>query len=295
MKTPIQLIILTTLILSCNRQAATSPEYIEEIETWQKNRVERLKSENGWLNVVGLYWLEEGENSFGSASDNTIIFPENAPEYAGIISKTGDTVKIKVNLAAGITTDGQLMNDMVLQTDKSGSPTIMKAGSFAWFIIKREDRFAIRLRDFSNPRIAKLDSIPAFPVSMDWVKEARFNAFDSIKKVEVPNMIGGNEVYECPGKLMFRHEKRNYELLAFKEGDGFFIILGDETSAIETYAAGRYMYTKAPDENGIVILDFNKAYNPPCAFTDFATCPLPPPENRLNIAITAGEKAVHLD
>ena len=282
-------------LISCTRQLKPDSEYLNEIKAWKINRVENLKSENGWLNVSGLYWLEEGENSFGSASDNKIFFPENAPDYCGIIIKKDDKILIEVNSDAGITTNGELLTDMELLTDKSGSPSIMKWKSFAWFIIKRESGYAIRLRDFNNPRINKLDSIPTYPVSMEWKKEAQYIAFDTPKKVEVANMVGSVDIYEAPGKIIFRHDRKNFELLVFKAGEGFFIIIGDQTSALETYAAGRYLYTEAPDETGKVILDFNKAYNPPCAFTAFATCPLPPPDNRLDIAITAGEKDVHLD
>lgn len=295
MRTFILSMLISTILLSCKQQSAPNPEYLKEIESWKANRIENLKSENGWLNLSGLFWLEEGENSFGSASDNKIVFPEKAAEYCGVIIQQDSIIEIIANENAGITSSGEAITKMELLTDKSGSPTIIKQASLAWHIIKRGDRYAIRLRDFENPNINKLDSIPSYPVSTDWIIEAQYVAFDSIKKVAVGNMIGGSEDYDVPGKLVFRYDRKNLELLPFKSGKGFFIIIGDETSAVETYAAGRYMYVDAPDENGKVILDFNKAYNPPCAFTPFATCPIPPPENRLEIAITAGEKAVHFD
>jgi hypothetical protein len=171
----------------------------------------------------------------------------------------------------------------------------MEYGKFAWYIIKRDSLYGIRLRDYDHPRIESLQEIPSFDPDMRWKKNAEFMAYDTPDTMMVPTVIGVDEKYIVPGKLRFSHKGKKYEILPFKAGSGLFMIIGDETSAIETYAAGRFLYTSLPDDENRVILDFNKAYNPPCAFSPYATCPLPPPENRLDLRITAGEKAVHLE
>ena len=278
---------------SCSEH--TDKQYVQEFTQWQENRIKRLKSESGWLNLAGLYWLAEGENTIGSDSSNSILFPESAPDFCGSIVKNKDEIKYYVHPGSEIYINSEILTEAKLEPDITQNPSICKTGSFEWFIIKRDDLYGIRLRDFENPRIDQLKEIPSFPVEKRWIKKAKFEAFHDPDSIEVATMVGGTETYEVPGKIIFRHKGKKYELFPFRSGKGFFIILGDKTSAIETYAAGRYMYTDAPDENNELILDFNKAYNPPCAFSPFATCPLPPPENRLDLAITAGEKAVHLD
>ncbi len=171
----------------------------------------------------------------------------------------------------------------------------MKAGSFGWFIIKRGDQYGIRLRDYNHPRIRSLNQIPCYPVSLSWRIEAKFHPFRADSIFNVPTMIGGTEEYRCPGKLVFTVGKVKTALYPFQTDDGFFIIFGDLTSGKETYASGRFLSTGKPDKHNRLIVDFNKAYNPPCAFSPYATCPLPPPQNRLKVEITAGEKAVHLE
>ena len=294
MKTTYLYISFILFLWSCNNSITLDQEYLREMDEWKSKRIENLKSETGWLNLAGLFWLEEGENSFGSASDNKIVFPESVAEHCGIIIKSGDNISIKVKEKVKIYVNDKPIQEMHLKTDRSDSTTIMEWGSFAWFIIKRESGYAIRLRDYKNPTIEKLENIPSYPLSAEWIKSAEFIPFEVSRHVEVANMVGGTDSYEVPGKIVFKHKRKDYELLPFKAGKGFFIIIGDLTSAIETYASGRYMYIDGPDENNTLKLDFNKAYNPPCAFTEFATCPLPPEENRLDLEITAGEKGVHL-
>lgn len=269
--------------------------YHAEIENWQYQRLERLKSKTGWLNLAGLYWLKEGQNSIGSDSANSIIFPANAPAFCGIIIKTGDSLSFTHDPHTDIKINGETTASEILFSDASSNPTLYETGSLSWFIIKRGSEYGIRLRDFNHPRIDKLDHIPVYPTDPKWKKSAKFIPFDKPDTIQVATMTGGAEDYEVPGKLVFWHHFKKYEVLPFTSGQGFFIIIGDKTSAKETYAAGRFMYTDGPDEKNRVILDFNKAYNPPCAFSPFATCPLPPPENRMDLAITAGEQAVHLD
>ncbi len=270
--------------------------YKKDMEEWKANRLQRLKSPEGWLNLAGLYWLREGVNTLGSDSAMDIVFPQGAPAAAGKIILKGDNLFYVPSRGIPVTINDKQAGDSVkLRTDASDKPTIMKAGSFAWFIIQRGDRYGIRLRNYKNVRITELTQIPSFPVSPEWRIPAEYVRFKRDSIFEVPTMIGGTEKYKCPGKLVFTIGSVKTELFPFSEGNEFFIIFGDRTSGRETYPAGRFLYTPKPGRHDHVILDFNKAYNPPCAFSPYATCPLPPPQNRLKVAIMAGEKNVHTE
>jgi uncharacterized protein len=286
------LIILIITSFSCSN--FNNARYQKEIHDWRTARLERLKSKTGWLNLAGLYWLREGQNTFGSDSSNTIIFPANAGRFYGSIEKKEDSIFLMAGPEADIKVGNITVSEMSLKNDSNGKPTLMESGSLAWFIIKREDRYGIRLRDYNNPRISNLDSIPAYRPSEKWRVNADFIPFDTIRKIETATVIGGTEISNCPGKLVFRKGFKKYTLYPFSEGDQFFIIFADKTNGIETYGNGRFIYTSIPDSSNKVIIDFNKAYNPPCAFSPFATCPMPPRENILDLKIKAGEKEVHL-
>lgn len=293
MKSPkLLLIALSILLIS---ESCIDVNYVKEISDWQQSRMERLKGKNGWLNLAGLFWLKEGENSFGSDSTNTIVFPPNAPAFLGSIVKTGDSISLICNEGVEIRIDGLLTEKANLLSDDKGKPSLMESGSLAWFIIKRDGRFGIRLRDYEHPRIAKLNHIPAYPVSESWRIEADFVPYDSIRKIEIATVTGGTELNICEGQLIFKKGFQKYTLLPFSEGENLFIIFADKTNGIETYGNGRFLYASKPDANNKVIIDFNKAYNPPCAFSPFATCPMPPHENILNLKVIAGEKEVHLE
>jgi uncharacterized protein len=286
---------ITGLILlsSCAPQAVND-QYSEEIAAWRTKRVERLKSENGWMNLVGLYWLKEGKNSFGSDSSNDLVFPNHAPAFAGIIVKTDSLIHLEVKEGVLITSGDKTIINELLASDATGNPTQLKMGSFSFFIIKRENQYGIRLRDLESPLLSMLDSIPCFPPDTSFRILAKFIPFGSMQIMEVKTVINTIEKYKVPGKLEFTLEGVKCTLYPFNEENQFFLLFADATSARETYGSGRFLYTDKPDADGNVVLDFNKAYNPPCAFTPFATCPLPPKENLLEVAIRAGEKDVHL-
>jgi len=217
---PLSLVILF-LMSACGTMKEDS-SFQEEYAQWQEARIERLKSKTGWLNIAGLYWLEEGENTFGSDSSNSIIFPENAAARIGS------------------------------------------------YLLE--------------------EGIETFPASMEWKIQAEFQAFDEPMEILIPTMIGTVEKNTCPGVLRFSINGIGQELYPTGTGEKWFIIFADETNGIETYGAGRFLYTEKADIDGKTIIDFNRAYNPPCAFTPFATCPLPPRQNFLSIKIEAGEK-----
>jgi len=283
------------LAFACNRSApliADKSSYIESIEQWQHDRLEGLKSKDGWLNLAGIYWLEEGEQSFGSDPSNDIVFPEKAAAFLGTIRLDGDVAHIKVNDEAELFYNNERVTELDLSYDGSGAPSYIIHGDLAWYIMKRHKSLAIRLRDYKNPAIDALDHIPSYPIDPDYVVEATLHAFEEPRTITVNTPFQDyTQDYSSPGELHFKLKRKPLKLLPFTSGEGYFIIISDETSAMETYGGGRFMYTY-PDSTGKIILDFNMAYNPPCAVTPFAACPMPPRENHQPIKIEAGEKTL---
>jgi uncharacterized protein len=284
-------------LLACNTATPVITDetaYMEEMENWQQQRLERLKSKNGWLSLAGLFWLEEGENSFGSDPSNNIQFPEKADAFCGTLLLESGKVRLRVSDGTGISVNDSLITNMELVDDQNKNTTRLQQGDLAWNIIKRGDLYGIRLRDHKHPRINELDHIPAYPIQSSYVVEATLLPFESPKTMTVATPVGGlTEEYQCPGTLNFRLNGEELTLHPFTSGSGYFLVIADETTGLDTYGAGRFMYA-TPDSTGRIILDFNRAYNPPCAFSPFATCPMPPRENFLPAAIEAGEKSVHL-
>lgn len=280
-------------IYSCkneNLETKGTPEYILEIQQWHQKRIARLKEETGWLNLVGLFWLEDGENTFGSSKDNNIVFP-SGPEHIGSLFLEDSTVTIHVLSGVSVLNNEQPVSDIILKDDHTGDPTILTLGSLRWYIIKRTKGYAVRLRDLNAKLLKTFKDIERFPVNVDWRIEAKFVKYEPPKKITIPDIIGTAEVENSPGAVVFTKNNQTYRMDALDAGGNrIWFIFADETSGIETYGAGRFLYTDKPDSNGIVILDFNEAYDPPCVFTRFATCPLPPKDNYLKLRITAGEK-----
>ncbi|MCD4832350.1 MAG: DUF1684 domain-containing protein [Bacteroidales bacterium] len=281
-------------LFSCqsNTEKFNEKDYIKSVQEWQQQRLENLKSETGWLNLVGLYWLKKGQNPFGSNEANNIIFPEKAPDFIGTIILYKGNLSISVNEDVSVYVNDSLTIEHNINTDMEDNTTIFKMGSFSWHIIKRDDRYGIRLRDLESLLIEQFTEIPYFTVDPNWRIETKFERFDSPKEIAVPNVLGDVEFEKCYGLLKFQIEEKEYSLMPLGDGvnSGLFLIFADETSAEETYGAGRFLSVEKPDKNGKTYIDFNKATNPPCAFTDFATCPLPPRENILPVKILAGEK-----
>jgi len=293
--TLLTLSILLMLASSCKPAAPVIEDkeaYIESIEQWQHDRLEGLKAREGWLNLAGIYWLKEGEQSFGSDPSNDVVFPEKAPTFMGTLTLNNETVHLKVQDESELYYENERVNELELSYDKSGTPSYITHGDFAWYIMKRHTSLAIRLRDYKNPAIEALDHMPSYPINPEYVVEATLQGFDEPKTITVNTPFQDyTQDYQCPGEFHFKLKGKKLKLLPFTSGEGYFIIISDETSALETYGGGRFMYTY-PDSTGRIILDFNKAYNPPCAVTPFAACPMPPPENQLPVKVEAGEKTI---
>ncbi|MFN3840927.1 MAG: DUF1684 domain-containing protein [Cyclobacteriaceae bacterium] len=290
-------LLIIILLANCstpNRKSETVFDveaYNKTIEDWQQKRNAYQVSEDGWVNLAGLFWLKEGINAFGSGKMNDLVFPQGKiPEQAGYFIVQGNAVTVKANKGVLFTVNGKQVDGGTLFHPDS-SRISMAYGPLRWFVIKREDKLGIRLRDLENPLLKEFKGIEFFPIDRQWRVEGKVEWADSSRTIEITNVLGQTLQQRSVATLVFDYSGKTYRLDALDEGnDEFFIIFGDETNARETYGAGRYLYVPLPDSAGRVIIDFNKAYNPPCAFTEFATCPLPPKQNVLPFAVTAGEK-----
>ena len=281
------------LIISCDNddlgRAQLPDNYEESISEWKEYRVGVLTGPTNWLRLHAIYWLSEGDNTFGSAQENTITFPKGSiPDFAGVFTLTNSTVTMDVADDVLITHEGEPVSDFTL-FDGENRPHVMH-GDLEWFIDSRGDEHGIRLYNKDNPKADAFDGFPFFPLNPEWHLKAKFIPNTDSTTVTVDNVLEEKVDLVSPGNIRFEVDGQTDEMIVFEANSGLFIMFNDETNGDETYHAGRYMIIPFADEEGYTILDFNKAYNPPCAFNTFTTCNLPPPENRMEIAIRAGEK-----
>ncbi|HRG57622.1 MAG TPA: DUF1684 domain-containing protein [Bacteroidia bacterium] len=266
--------------------------YISQLELWHQNRENNLKKETGWLTVSGLFWLEEGENTFGSAKENKIVFPEGKADLKiGSFILLNDEVRLTILPHVVVKRNDTLFNTgIIFSKEIEEQSVILEHKKLRWFIIKRGKKYAIRLRDLESDARLNFTHIDRFPVDEKWKINATFEAPKNKKTIPIHDVIGNTTETEFGGTLKFEIDGKPFSLDATLEGaDDLFIVFGDYTNGVKTYGAGRFLYAKKPKDGNNVVLDFNKAYNPPCAFTDFATCPLPPDQNKLSIEVLAGE------
>jgi len=273
---------------------AADAAYRDEIEAWRHRRIAQLTKPDGWLSLAGLFWLVQGENTFGRAAGNAVVFPAaNCPDHMGAFIVDKNTVRLRVQPGVAImTADHTLAADMELHSDAQGKPTLLFYNTLSWHIIQRSGRFAVRLRDSTHVNRRTFRGIDHFPVDPAWRVKAKFVAYEPVKTLRIVNVVGQVEDQPCPGALLFTLQNREFRLDVLDEGKGepFFIVFADASSGDETYGGGRVLLVARPESASETFIDFNKAYNPPCSFTPYATCPLPPEGNRLSIAIRAGEK-----
>jgi len=272
------------------------PDYPHEIEAWRQDREKGLRDENGWLTLVGLYWLDEGKNAIGSDPGSKVILPAGtAPAAAGNLIRQGKEVKITVAPGVDLTADGKplsgAMEPVALAADATGKATILRLGSLSFYVIQRGDKVGVRIKDSKSPALAAFRGLDYFPLQPAWRVTARFEPYKPAKKIPIANVLGQISQDDSPGAVVFDWRGKTYRLDALPGDDkgGLFLIFADQTNGKESYGAGRFLDTDPP-RDGKVVVDFNTAYNPPCAFTAFATCPLPPAQNRLALRVEAGEK-----
>lgn len=279
---------------------AAATGYQQQIQQWRNNRLARLTAPDGWLSLIGLEWLKEGDNRVGSAADNDIVL-KAGPAHLGTVTLAKDgSLRIVLATNNTATIDGKHVTEAALVDDAhvsgDASPTLVSFGAANLYVIDRDGRKALRVKDSDAAARRNFLGIDYFPVDPSWHIVATWVPFDPPHTLEIGSVIGTIDKVDVPGKAVFQHDGHTYELLPYQEepGGDLFFVIADRTSGKETYGAARFLYAALPEGGlahpGKVILDFNEAYNPPCAFTPFATCPLAPPENRLDLAITAGEK-----
>lgn len=274
-------------------ESVAPPSLNESIEKWRLERLAALKSDDGWLTLVALLPLNQGSNSFGRDVSNAVRINNPAvAARAGRFTVAGNIVTLDARRNSGITFNGRPVSHLQLETDAKGVPTVLALGPLRFFVIERVGNLFLRVRDVANPRRSQFKGLEYFPIDPAWHTLARFEAYTPAREITIMNILGLEQKMLAPGALVFDKDGRSWRLDAIDEdpqSDELFVMFADGTTGRETYGAGRFLYVPRP-RDGTVALDFNRAYNPPCAFNDFATCPLPPPQNKLALRIEAGEK-----
>jgi uncharacterized protein (DUF1684 family) len=264
-------------------------EYEKEIMAFRKIRIDSLQHENGYLNLSGLFWLKEGENTIGADPQNDFNFPaEHSDSFLGKIILNKGVVTFKSSQANQVFSSGQAVSEMIVFQDKK--VVVLEHKSLRWFIIKRGEKYAISRRDLDGEYVRNFKGITYFPLDPSWRIVAKFVPTKG-KQLRITDITGRTFLEDSPGVLHFTKGGKKFTLETGGTMDEFFIVFGDLTNKKSTYGGGRFLYANAPDKDGNVILDFNKSLNPPCEFTPFATCPLPTKENKMNVEVEAGEKS----
>ncbi len=271
---------------------ATPADFGRSHDEWRAERTAELTKPDGWLSLIGLHFLKPGANTVGRAAGNDVVLAQGPARFG--VATVGPEGKVRFEIAVGLDAkvDGRLIGSVDLQLGAGAvKPTLVTCGTVSFFVIERGGKMALRVRDSAAARRARFAGLDYFPLDPAWRIAARWVAFEKSRMIPLVNILGQTSPALVPGKAVFERHGMTMELLAIDEGPGepLFFVIADATSGKETYAAARFIYAEAP-KDGVIILDFNRAENPPCAFTPFATCPLPPKENRLPLAVTAGEK-----
>ncbi len=278
---------------ACRHAPATDPDYVARVDAWHARRLARLTAETGWLTLVGLHDLRPGVQTLGSAPDRDVRLVAKAPPRLGTLAITGDTLRFTPAAGVAVTAGDDtvpLAGPVTLRSDRDGEPTVLRTGPLLLYVIARGDRYLLRVKDRDSERRRLFAGIPRYPVDARWRVVARLDTA-AAGTVLVANAIGQESPEPTPGVLRFSLAGRDCRLTPLGDPrEGLFLVFADATTGRETYGGGRFLETDPVAPDGTVVLDFNRAYTPPCAFTDYATCPLPPAENRLPVAVTAGEK-----
>ncbi len=289
-------LVLCFVLVALFPAALCAADYADEIMAWREKRLKRLVAEEGFLSLAGLYWLREGDNSFGAAEDNALVFPAGAPAHIGRFALSAGIVSVQIENGVSVThVDSTGAERAVQKLDfpnlKNDDPAPLRLGSLRFYPIERDGRFGVRLKDTQSATRLHFEGIEYFAIDSAWRLEGRFDIFETPRSIEVPSIIGTVSATPWPGDIVFSVDDQEQRLAVFGEiGDKlFFTVFADATNGQETYGGGRFLVVEHLGD-GRVIIDFNKAYSPPCAFTPYATCPLPPPQNRLEVRIEAGER-----
>lgn len=280
-------ILLTTLLLfsACTSKEQLDPNYEKEMLDFRQRRVEFLKSEKGYLNLVGLFWLKEGENSFGSGSANDLQFPDAFPENFGTADKSEKTVTF--SYGEPVVLKGEELTSAAIDVDDRSQ--IFAWGPFQWFILESGGHYAIRMRNLESPVLDKPLNLKFYDVTESWRITGRYTAYDEERSRTITNIRDISYEQNAPGMITFGRDGKSYSFEPRFGSDGMSVIFMDKTTGSETFAGGRFLVLDEPDEDGTILLDFNKALNFPCAYNAYTTCPIPPERNRLSLRVSAGE------
>jgi uncharacterized protein (DUF1684 family) len=280
----------SAVLLACapgSAQVAPDAAYVQSFEKWKAEQIDDLKQ--NWLPLAGLYWLKPGVNSFGTAAENGVVFPKG-PAHAGEFDLEGKDVTVKLRPEARAMIAGKALATAKLDADVSGHPTVIEMGSLRFHVIVRGERVGIRVKDLESAAVANFKGLIFYPLDLNYRVTATWEPSDGKKTINVPDVLGDVTPVPVAGTVVFKINGQEQRLAALGDpSKGLSFVFNDLTAKSDTYPGGRFLETD-PVANGTVILDFNRAYNPPCAVTPYATCPLAPKENRLAVAIPAGEK-----
>ncbi len=286
---------LVALIAALSVHVAAADHLQDEntrITEWRAKRLASLTSATGWLTPVALYWLKDGVNRFGRAATQAFSLDDAAlAADTGAFIVTAGRVRYEAHDSKAMTYLGKPVESLDLVSDVDEKPTELVAGSLHFMLIERAGHLGIRVRDSVSPNRLRFKGLQYFPIRADWDIQARFEPYTPERHIPITNILGMTEEMTSPGAIVFEREGRTWRLDAILEDPGdreLFVMFSDATSGKETYGAGRFLYVDLPTA-GRIDVDFNEAFNPPCAFTNFATCPLPPPQNQLDLVIDAGE------
>lgn len=267
------------------------PAYRTRLDHWHQQRIAELKKESGWLNLAGLYWLKEGVNTVGGSGNDLVFVPEKVTGRLGTFQLSAGTVRFTPAPTARVSVAGKAVQEPVVAfTDGQTKPVVLEHGALRWFVIKRGDRYGIRLRDLESAQLRAFHGVDRFPADESWQIRAKVERPSQPRTIPITDVLGLTHQQPLAGTLVFDLKGTLVRLDAVGEGDKLFVLFADPTNGQETYGSGRFLYVDKPDASGKTVLDFNQAINPPCAFTPYATCPLPPRQNRLALRVTAGEK-----
>jgi uncharacterized protein (DUF1684 family) len=310
MKSRLSLILVSVLLVSAvinfemfrsataagtNNQALDIERHRGAIEEWRKKRHQRLASDNGWLTLVGLEWLQEGENRIGKGQGNDIRLT-GGPDYWGSVVLEQGALRFIRAPGDDVAVDGAFPDEVQMLSDADGEPTLVQSGNLSFYPIFRES-YALRVKDSQALTRTQFKGIDNYAIQSDWRVNGRFIQGEEGQTIEMGNVLGQLSPSPVAGMFEFEREGKTHRLITLieEDSDSLWIVFADRTNGHGSYGAGRMVYSDGMPENGRLVVDFNKAYNPPCAFTDYSTCPIPPQQNRLNLAIMAGEKDYHVN
>jgi uncharacterized protein (DUF1684 family) len=266
------------------------PSYEAQILDWRQRRHDRLADDNGWMTLVALEWLEQGRNRVGSDPSSDALMP-GGPARWGTVYVEGDSIRFTAAKDSGLTINGKPVKEAELIADDQGEPTVVRSGDLSFHVIHRGS-YALRVKDRKAPTLLAFKGMPMYDIDPEWRIEGALIRAPEGESIPISDVLGQTNDSPVYGTFEFEKDGEVYSLIALgtEESDSLWFLFADKTSGRETYGAGRFLYSDGMPENGRLVVDFNKAYNPPCAYNDFSTCPLPPQENRLKLAVEAGEK-----